>query len=199
MTGETAGLDFGLKTFFTDATGHPYRLPEFLRQNLAVIKAQSKRVSKKQKGSKRKAKAQYQLSRTQIRVTDKRENSHYQLAHELCDKFDTIYIETLYVGAMQKLWGRKVSDLGFAKFVTILEWVALKRGVVIVFIGRFEATSKTCSRCGHVKDMPLSERQYECNHCGLVIDRDHNAAKNIKRIGASIQLPEVCQTVSDTA
>lgn len=90
--------------------------------------------------------------------------------------------------------GAKNKRLEFSEFVTILKWIAKKCGVEVVFIDRYEPTSKVFSHCGTIQDMPLSHRAYDCNCCDLVLDRDHNASINIKRIGASIQLPEVCQT-----
>ena len=82
------------------------------------------------------------------------------------------------------MWGRKVSDLGFAQFLSMLEWVAFKRGKRMVKIDRFAPTTKTCSGCGQKHDLTLRDRILKCD-CGLVIDRDHNAAKNIKAVGAS--------------
>ena len=194
MTGQTAGLDFGLKTFLTDDIGKAYKSPEFLKQELDRIRQLSKNLSRKQNGSKARKRAKYFLSRAYIRVSDKRTDSHYKLAHELCRQFDTLYIEDLNIAGMKRLWGRKVSDLAFSEFVEILEWIAKKYGVEVVKVGRFEPTSKMCSHCGKMTNMPLHQRVYECQHCGLVRDRDHNAAKNIKLIGASIPLPEACKT-----
>ena len=194
MTGETAGLDFGLQTFLTDDNGNAYKSPEFLKQELGRIKQLSRAFSHKQRGSKAHKRAQYALSRAQIRVSDKRTDSHYKLAHQLCDTFDTIYLEDLNLQGMKRLWGRKVSDLAFGEFVTILKWIGKKRGVELVFIDRYEPSSKTCSHCGSIQKLTLNDRVYACHRCGLVLDRDHNAARNIKRIGASIRLPEACQT-----
>jgi putative transposase len=77
-----------------------------------------------------------------------------------------------------------VSDLGFAKFLSILEWVAFKQGEQVVKIDRFAPTTKTCSGCGRKHNLTLRDRVLSCD-CGLVIDRDHNAAINIKVVGAS--------------
>jgi len=93
------------------------------------------------------------------------------------------------------MWGRKISDLGFADFVHKLEWVAFKRGVTVTKIDRWYPSSKTCSNCGCVQDMPLHERIFECAACGQVLDRDHNAAKNIKRVGASTRRLEAVSPV----
>ena len=194
MTGETAGLDFGLKTFLIDHTGKAYKSPQFLKQELDTIKQLSRELSRKQAGSKRRQRAKYALSRAQIRVSDKRTDSHYKLAHELCDAFDVIYLEDLNIDGMKRLWGRKLSDLAFYQFTKILDWIAKKRGVEVVYIDRFEPTSKVCSRCLTRLDIDLSTRWIDCPSCGLSIDRDHNASLNIKRIGASIQLQEACKT-----
>ena len=85
MTGETAGLDFGLKTFLTDHTGHAYQSPEFLRQDLQTVRTLSRQFSRKKVGSKAWYRAKYALARAQIRVSDKRRDGHFKLAHELCD------------------------------------------------------------------------------------------------------------------
>ncbi len=105
-------------------------------------------------------------------------------------EYQTIFIEDLNMKAMQKLWGRKVNDLAFSEFVKILENKAN-----VVKIDRFYPSSKTCSNCLFVneeinKDLRKigktdDERKYHCKHCGLVIDRDLNAAINIRRVGAS--------------
>ena len=94
--------------------------------------------------------------------------------------------ENLNIEGMKKLWGRKVSDLAFSEFMEIVQWVALKEGKTVYVIDRFEATTQTCSNCGKKQKLDLSERIYNCPHCDLVLDRDHNAAINIQRIGASM-------------
>jgi putative transposase len=94
---------------------------------------------------------------------------------------------------MKALWGRKVSDLGFASFVSILEWVAFKRGKRVVKIDRFAPTTKTCSGCGQRHHLTLRDRVLNCD-CGLVIDRDHNAAINIKTAGTSAVFQSVRKT-----
>ena len=119
-----------------------------------------------------------------------RANFHWQLAHRLCDDNDTLIFEDLNLNGMKRLWGRKVSDLGFASFLKKLEWVAQKRGKQVLYIDRYEPTSKVCSSCGNMQDMPLRKRVFECGECGLVLDRDHNAALNLKRAGIARVLRE---------
>ena len=92
----------------------------------------------------------------------------------------------LNIKAMQRLWGRKISDLSFATFVNKVEYLASKYDKQVVKVDRFFASSKTCSQCGFVyKELQLKERFWHCPDCGTNHDRDFNAANNILRVGAS--------------
>lgn len=98
---------------------------------------------------------------------------------------------------MQRLWGRKVSDLAFRDFLHILDWVAQQQGKAVVYIDRWHPSSKTCACCGHVlEELKLDVRQWRCPSCQSVNGRDRNAAINIKRVGASTRgLGDVSQVV----
>ena len=97
-----------------------------------------------------------------------------------------ICLETLNTKAMQQMWGRKIGDLAFAEFVKVLSVICKKHNRKLVQINQWEATSKTCSHCGHKeKEMPLNIRKWTCPECGEVHDRDINAAKNILRVWTS--------------
>ena len=87
---------------------------------------------------------------------------------------------------MKALWGRKVSDLGFAGFVDILHHVASKLGTVVHHIDPWFPSTKLCSVCGAINDhITLRDRVWTCDACGTIHHRDHNAATNIYREGAS--------------
>jgi putative transposase len=87
---------------------------------------------------------------------------------------------------MQRLWGRKTADLALGEFLQILEWVATKKGKLVVFIDKWYPSSKTCSNCGHtLKELHLSVREWRCPSCQQVNGRDENAAINICAVGAS--------------
>lgn len=81
---------------------------------------------------------------------------------------------------MKKLWGRKVSDLSYYAFQSMLSYKCIKYGKKVIKIGRFEPSSQICSSCGHRQKMLLNVRTYECLECGMKIDRDVNAAINIR-------------------
>jgi len=88
------------------------------------------------------------------------------------------------MSGMQKRWDRKVNDLAFPEFLHKLEWLALKTGKTVVKIDRWTPTSKKCGVCGELnRDLKLKNRNWKCPHCGAVLDRDLNAAKNIFEIG----------------
>jgi putative transposase len=186
-SGKIAGFDFGLKTFLTDHNGKQYVSGLHHLHALRRIRVIQARKDKKPHGSNNRKKAARLIARTHIRVADKRRDAHFKLAHELCDAFDVLCFEDLNLDGMKRLWGRKVSDLAFYQFMSIVEHVAAKRGKEVRTIGRWQRTTGKCSCCGHEQVLELRERTFHCDCCGLVIDRDHNAAINIQRAGASAQ------------
>ena len=185
-TSRIAGFDFGLKTFLTCSDGSKIESPLFLKQSLNAIKKASRQLSKKQKGSSNRERARLNLVRKHEDVCNRRSDWFWKLAHELTDKFDVLCFETLNLKGMQRLWGRKISDLAFGEFLSILEWVAIKKGKLIVFIDQWYPSSKTCNHCGHVlKELDLNVREWRCPSCQSVNGRDENAAKNICAVGTS--------------
>lgn len=199
-TGKIAGFDFGLKTFLTISDGsktEKIESPQFLKQSLNAIKKASRNHSKKRSSSTNRERARLNLVRKHEEVTNRRSDWFGKLAHELTHKFDVLCFETLNLKGMQRLWGRKISDLAFGKFLQILEWVAKKKGKEVVFIDPWYPSSKTCSNCGHVlKELDLNSREWHCPSCQSVNGRDENAAINIQRVGAStLKLGDVRQAM----
>lgn len=185
-TGRTAGFDFGLKTFLTGSEGFKIDAPEFFKQSLNAIRKASQAHSKKQKGSQNREQARLNLARKHEDISHRRRDWFWKLAHDLTDKFDVLYFETLNLKGMKRLWGRKVSDLALGEFLQILEWVARKKGKQVAYIDRWFPSSKMCSGCGHVlESLELSVRRWRCLSCHSENDRDTNAAVNIKRVGSS--------------
>jgi putative transposase len=184
-TGKSGGFDFGLKTFLTDDEGRSYGSRQFFAQGIRRTRKLNRQLSRKVEGSHRRKRARRALAKHSADMANKRRDFHFQLAHHLCDGYDVMYFEDLNLRGMKAMWGRKVSDLGFASFLSILEWVAFKRGKQVIKIDRFLPTTKACSGCGQKHNLTLRDRVLACA-CGLTIDRDHNAAINIKHSGASL-------------
>ena len=183
-TGESAGFDFGLKTFLTCSTGDKIESPQLLKQSLNTLRTLNKSLSRKQKGSNNWYRAKRALSRQHRKIARQRTDHHWKLATKLCREFDTLCFETLNIDGMKRLWGRKVSDLAFHQFIQILEFKCAKHGKTLHKIGQWTATTKPCSHCGHTnKTLILSDRHWTCPACQTKHDRDINAAINIKRAG----------------
>ena len=184
-TGKTAGFDFGLKVFLISSDGQEIASPEFLKQSLKELAKANRQLSSKRKGSQNWHKARLNLVRKYEQIVNLRKDWFWKLAHELTNQYDVLCFETLRLDGMKRLWGRKVSDLGFTTFLETLQWVATKKGKQVIFIDPWYPSSKTCSGCGTVRDkLPLEVRRWRCE-CGAENDRDYNAAVNIHRVGTS--------------
>ncbi|MCC5615968.1 transposase [Nostoc sp. CHAB 5836] len=195
-TSKIAGFDFGLKTFLTCSDGSKIESPQFFKQSLNAIRIANRHHSKKLKGdapnvanaslSSNRERARKNLARAYEDIANRRSDWFWKLAHDLTNRFDVLCFETLNLKGMKRLWGRKISDLALRDFLDILEWVALKKGKLVVYIDQRYPSSKTCYCCGHVlESLDLSVRRWRCPSCLSVNDRDENASLNIKRVGSS--------------
>ena len=186
MSGNSAGFDFGLKTFLVPSVGDDIESPLYFREAMAELKTAQQNMARKIKFSGGWHKARNIVTRIYQRVVNKRRDWFFKLAHQLTDQYDQLYFEDLSMKGMQRLWGRKISDLARSEFMGILDYLASTKGKVVHLINRWFPSSKTCSDCGHVyKELSLKEREWACQNCGVIHDRDRNAALNIHREGAS--------------
>ena len=196
--GASVGIDFGLKMYLTISDGREYSNPLFLKQHLSEIRKKSRNLSKCKNDSNNRKKKRIELAKLHEHLHNKREDYQFKLAHELCRKYDYIFIENLCLTGMTKMWGRKMNDLAHAAFINKLEYVASKYGVVVHKIDRWYASSKTCE-CGYVnKSLQLIDREWVCPECGSINHRDLNAAKNILRKGIS-ELDSMSKTSSEAS
>lgn len=186
LTGNSAGFDFGLKTFLTSSEGQEIVSPLYYRAAMAELKAAQRKLSSKVKLSNNWRKAKAAVTRLYQTVVNKRRDWFFKLAHDLTDRYDQLFFEDLSMKGMQSLWGRKIGDLARSEFMSILTYVASTKGKVVHLVNRFYPSSKTCSGCGAVyRELHISERRWACSGCGTIHDRDLNAAFNIHREGAS--------------
>lgn len=186
MTGKSAGFDFGMKTFLTVSDGSEVESPLFSTKYSKQVAKLNKSLAKKKKGSGHWKKIKYQLAKVYKKITNSRKDYFFKLSKSLTETYDYLFLEDLNMKGMQKRWGRKISDLSFATFVNILKYQATKNGSVVNKIGRFFPSSKTCYECGNInKELQLKDRTWICSSCGVEVDRDLNAARNIQREGAS--------------
>lgn len=180
ITGGAVGVDFGLKTFLTLSDMTEIVSPQFFKQNLNKLRKVDRELSSKKRGSNNREKARLNKARLYRKVSNQRSDFHWKLARYLVSNYDVICLEDLNIEGMKRLWGRKVSDLGFSDFVLKLQHFANKEGKTIHFIDRFYPSSKTCFECGFVnKELELKDREWCCPECGVIHDRDLNASWNI--------------------
>lgn len=181
-TGKAVGIDFGLKMFLNLDDGTKIASPEYMKASLKKYKRLSRNYSLKKNGSRNREKAYIELMKHHEKISEQRRDFFFKLANELCQKYEFIAIEDLNLDGMKRLWGRKVSDLAYGEFILILEYIASIHGVTVKKIDRFAPSSKVCSDCGGFVTLTLKDREWTCPHCGIVHDRDTNAAINIRKI-----------------
>jgi len=180
-TGQEIGLDVGLESFYTDSNGHQEPNPKFLRKAESNIKHAQRRIYKKVKGSigRRKARARY--SRKHLRVSRQRTEHAKRLARHVCKSNDLVAYEDLRVANLLKnhCLAKSISDASWYQFRQWIEYFASKFGRLAVAVPP-QYTSQQCSQCKVIVKKSLSTRTHICS-CGLILQRDWNAAINILR------------------
>jgi len=174
----TIGVDLGIKDFAITSEGEVFDNPKYLK------KAQSKLKYLQRKYSKHKGKrTRLKLAKLHEKVVNKRKDFLHKTSTKLIRENQTIALETLSVKNMleNRSLAQSISDVSWSTFVTMLEYKAEWNGNNILRIGQFAPSSKTCSNCGSInKELTLKDREWTCKGCSAVLDRDVNAACNIK-------------------
>ena len=179
LTGQEIGLDVGLESFYTDSNGHQELNPKFLRKAEVSIKKSQRQIYKKVKGSAGRRKARARYSKKHLRVSRQRTEHAKRLARHVCQSNDLVAYEDLRVSNMLKnhCLAKSISDASWYQFRQWLEHFATKFGRIAVAVPP-QYTSQECSQCSCVVKKSLSTRTHVCS-CGLVLQRDWNAAINI--------------------
>ncbi|MBD2502156.1 RNA-guided endonuclease InsQ/TnpB family protein [Anabaena azotica] len=174
------GIDVGLKEFLTTADGETVSVPQHYRKAQKRLRVIQKRVSRRKKGSKRRQKTVKQLGKQHKKVADKRKDFHFKTANNLLKKYDVIAVEDLNVkGLARTRLAKSVLDAGWSSFLLILTNKAVNAGLLVIPV-KASGTSQDCSSCGVKVPKKLHIRWHNCPNCGCSLDRDHNAAINIK-------------------
>ena len=187
-TGPVVGVDLGVKSLATLSDGVVIPNPHHLQHTLTRLKRCQRTVSRRKKGSQNRKKAVRRLANLHRKIANQRANTLHQVTTNLAKTKSVIVIEDLQVAGMLRNHhlAQAVADVGFAEFKRQLLYKATWYGSKVVLADRWEPSSKQCSECGHVKDeLLLSERSYRCDVCGLVVDRDLNAALNLRKLADS--------------
>ena len=185
------GIDVGITALATLSTGEKIINPKNDGRELARKRILSRRLAHKQKGSKNRLKARQKLARLHARVADRRRDHLHKLSTRLVRENQVIVVEDLNVLGMLKnhRLARVISDAAWRMLFTFLAYKAEWYGRTLLKVDRFFPSSKTCHCCGHVvENLPLDVRTWTCPNliCGVVHDRDENAAHNILAAGLAV-------------
>ena len=192
------GIDVGITSLATLSTGEKIANPRHDEKELSRKKLLSRRLAKKQKGSKNRFKAGLKLARLQAHISDRRRDHLHKLSSRLVHENQVIVVEDLNVSGMVKnhKLARVISDAAWRMLFSLLAYKSEWRGRTFLKVDRFFPSSKTCRCCGHVVDrLALDVRSWTCPNplCGVVHDRDENAAHNILAAGLAVARDsEVC-------
>ncbi len=190
---EQAGIDVGLRSFATLSDGSQIANPRFFKREEKVLVKAQRKFSKQEKGTFERAKARKVVARIHERIANKRRNFSHQIARKLVNTFGLIVVEDLYINKMKRdsfrSLNKSIGDVAWRMFLNLLSSKAEEADRKVIKVNP-AYTSRTCSCCGSKRELKLSERVFECFCCGLVLDRDRNAALNILRLGTqSLGLP----------
>ena len=179
------GLDLGLQSYVALSTGERVENPRWYRRTENRLKRAQESLSRTKRGSRRRERARRSVAKLSEKAGNQRRDFQHQLAFRLVKRYATLVVEDLKPLGMVKHASRglakSIQDASWASFVLILSSKAEEAGRKIIKV-RPEGTSSRCSRCGRSKPKPLSERVHRCT-CGLCLDRDVNAARNILALG----------------
>ncbi len=189
VTPKMVGLDLGLKSMVITSDGQTYGNPKFFAKEEKKLAAAQRRHAKKKKGSKNRAKARLKVARIHKKIADRRRNYQQQLSTHIIRENQVVCVESLQVKNMVRnhSLAKAISDVGWSEFVRQLEYKAAWYGRHLVKIDKWYPSSKRCFDCGHILDsLTLDVRSWACPECGVVHDRDINAAKNILAVGLTV-------------
>jgi putative transposase len=189
VTSKMVGLDLGLKSMVITSDGHTYGNPKFFHKDEKKLARAQRCHAKKKKGSKNRDKARLKVARIHKKIADRRRDYQHQLSMKVIRENQVVCIESLQVKNMVKnhSLAKAIADVGWSEFVRQLAYKAAWYGRTIVKIDKWYPSSKRCFDCGHLLDsLPLDVRSWICPECGVIHDRDINAAKNILAAGLAV-------------
>jgi putative transposase len=182
------GIDVGLKHFLVDSDGNVVKNPKFLKQSLDILARRQQSLSRKVKGSHRRQKAKRLVSKLYEKIADQRKDFLHKVSNSYIRDFKTIFIEDLKIDGMirNKYLSRSIADASWGLFFEMLRAKAEEAGREVTKV-KPNGTSQLCSACGERVPKSLSDRVHVCS-CGCILDRDHNAALNVLRVGQTHQV-----------
>lgn len=182
------GLDFSMKELFVSSDEQFADYPRYYRRALEKLAKEQRKLSLCKKGSNNRNKQRIKVAKIHEKVASQRKDFLHKISRQITNAYDAVFIEDLNMKDMSQAlnFGKSVADNSFGMFVSFLKYKLEDQGKQLMKIDKWFPSSKTCSKCGSVKkELLLSERIFECE-CGNILDRDINAAINIKNEGSRL-------------
>nr|WP_281357468.1 RNA-guided endonuclease TnpB family protein [Brasilonema bromeliae] len=186
---EYVGVDVGIKTLATLSTGVIFFNPKAFKKAQKTLTRLQRQLSRKVRGSHRYKKQKLRISKLHRRIANIRKDATHKATTFICKNHAVVALEDLNTSGMLKnhrLAGA-VSDANFYEFRRQVEYKVIRYGGTVVFVDRFYPSSKTCSNCGEIREISLSERVYVCQKCQHTQDRDLNASKNLQKYARMVK------------
>ena len=180
------GLDFSMKELYVDSERNEANYPRFYRNTQEKLAKEQRILSKRKKGSGRYLKQKQRVAQLHAHIANQRKDFLHKLSTVITKQYDTVAIESLNMRSMAQTlhFGKSITDNGWGMFTNMLDYKLKEQGKALVKIDKWFPSTKLCSNCGCKKvEMKLQERTYFCEHCDHILDRDLNAATNIKNVG----------------
>lgn len=184
--GREIGIDLGLKSFVVTSNGEIIDSPKYLRKSEIKLTHLQQLLSRKIKGSNRRDKTQIKVAHIHERISNQRKDFLHKLSYRLTSENQAIYVEDLHVkGIMANhCLAKSIADSSWSEFVRQLKYKSEWNGVYFGQIDRFFPSSKRCNTCGWINDsLTLADREWTCQSCSQIVQRDFNAAQNILQFG----------------
>lgn len=186
---KSVGIDLGIKTLLTFSDGETIDNPRWVKTNEKQLKKLQKQLSKKVKGSNNRNKVRLKLAKLHERIKNQKQDFLHNITTKIINENQVIVLEDLNVSGMLKnhKLAKSIQELGLYEMRRQLEYKSKWYGRELVFVSRWFPSSKTCCECGWKNDkLTLKDREFVCEECGNIIDRDMNAAINIEKEGIRI-------------
>lgn len=186
------GIDLGLKTFAVESSGHEESSPRALKKHQQKLVRLQRKLSRASKGSIRRKKTKMKLAKQHARISNIRKDHLHKYSRKIVNENAIIVFEDLNIRGMLKnhKLARAIADSSWSELVRMTTYKAMKSGSIVLKADRFFPSSKLCSECGALKHhIGLDEREYICEECGCIIDRDLNASINILAYGLFQLIP----------
>ena len=183
------GLDYSSTSLYVDSQGSSADYPRYYRKAEAKLKKEQRKLSKRMKDGKNREKQRQKVARLHEKVVNQRKDFLHKQSRQITNAYDAVAIEDLNMRSMAQglNLGKSVNDNGYGILKTFLAYKLAEQGKQLVVIDKWYPSSKLCRFCKTTnKDLRLSDRIWTCNHCGAMLDRDKNAAINIKEEGCRI-------------